>query len=165
MVMPSAKGDSPCRYLTSHKRPAGYESGGPFILEHFHLTKGRLELREFIWKHWHDHIKGFAEAKAGTVDRGVVTVLYLIEPDAQGRWSIDVELDRPMDPPCVAFSADALIRVPIRNPNEEYPSQTLDLWLPEGRLPKERLPETSVVEPRLYRLLLVRDNKPLSDAI
>jgi hypothetical protein len=65
-----------------------------------------------LWKHWHEHVKGVAEAKAQTVDRGTVTVLYIVQPDAQGRWGIDVELDRPMDQPCIAFHADTLVRLP-----------------------------------------------------
>jgi hypothetical protein len=89
---------------------AGYERGGLYRLEHFRLTKGRTDLREFLWKHWHSKITGIAEASVGTVDRGTVQVLYLIQPDAQGHWGIDVEMDRPMDPPCVAFHTDSLVR-------------------------------------------------------
>ena len=39
--------------------------------------------------HWHEHKKGVAEAKAGTVDRGTVKELYLVHHDAQGLWGID----------------------------------------------------------------------------
>jgi hypothetical protein len=118
-----------------------------------------------LWKHWHGHIKGVAEAKVGTVDRGTVKVLYLIQPDAQGRWGIDVELDRPMDPPCVTFHADSLVRVPIAKPKEDYPSQTLGLW-PADEIPPKRLADSDVVDPKLYRVVLVRNNKPVtSDAI
>ena len=140
---------------------SGFESGGPYTLDHFRLTKGRADLREFFWKHWHGHIKGVAEARAGTVDRGTVRVLYIIAPDEQGRWSIDVELDRPMDPPCITFDADSLVRLPIHNPDEEYPSQTIGLWPPD-KIPSKRLPDSEVVDPKLYRVLLVRDNKPAS---
>jgi hypothetical protein len=69
-----------CRYMRSSRGLAGYERGGPYSLEHFRLTKGRTDLREFLWKHWHNNIRGFAEVQAGTVDRGTVKVLYLIQP-------------------------------------------------------------------------------------
>ena len=142
----------------------GYESGGPYILDHFRLTKGRTDLREFLWAHWHEHKKGVAEARAGTVDRGTVKVLYLIQPDAKGQWGIDVELDRPMDPPCVAFHADSLVRVRIAKPDEDYPSQTLGLWPPD-KLPQGVLSDSEVKDAKFYRVILVRDSKPLSDEI
>lgn len=97
----------------------------------------------------------------GTVDRGTVKELYLIQPDAQGRWGIDVELDRPMDPPCVTFHADSLVRLPIHDPKEDYPSQTIGLWPPD-KIPLKRLADSKVVDPKLYRVLLVRNNKPAS---
>jgi hypothetical protein len=86
-----------CRHMKSRHGLVGYGKGGPYSLEHFRLAKGRTDLREFLWKHWHSKIKGIAEASVGTVDRGTVQVLYLIQPDAQGHWGIDVEMDRPMD--------------------------------------------------------------------
>src|SRR5229473_180852 len=111
-----AKKQQGCRYMKSRSGLSGYENGGPYILDHFRLTKGRTDLREFLWTHWHDLKKGVAEARVGTVDRGTVRVLYLIQSDSTGQWGIDVELDRPMDPPCVAFHADSLVRVPIAKP-------------------------------------------------
>ena len=79
-----------CRYTQSRDGVSGYESGGPYILDHFRLTKGRTDLREFLWTHWREHKKGVAEARVGTVDRGTVNVLYVIHPDAEGQWGIDV---------------------------------------------------------------------------
>jgi hypothetical protein len=143
---------------------AGYERGGLYRLEHFRLTKGRTDLREFLWKHWHGKIKGIAEASVGTVDRGRVQLLYLIQTDAQGHWGIDVEMDRPMDPPCVAFHTDSLVRVPIQNPNEDYPSQTIGLW-PPGKLPPKRVADSDVTDAKLYRVVLVLNNKTVGDAI
>lgn len=130
MLTPTSNGDDACRYIKSRKVLSGYESGGPYTLDHFRLTKGRTDLREFLWRHWHDHIKAVAEAKVGTIDRGTVKLLYVIQPEGQGLWGIDVELDRPMDPPCVALRADSLVRLPIHKPDEDYPSQTVGLWLP-----------------------------------
>jgi hypothetical protein len=160
-LVPACDGGDTCRYIKSHSSLSGYERGGPYTLDHFRLTKGRTDLREFLWTHWHNHTKGVAEARVGTVDRGTVRVLYVIQPDAQGNWSIDVELDRPTDPPCVAFRADSLVRLPIREPQVDYPSQTLGLW-PPGEIPPNRVPESDVVDPKLYRVLLVRNNKPVS---
>jgi len=60
-----------CSHMNSRHGLAGYESGGPYSLEHFRLTKGRTDLREFLWKHWHSKTKGIAEVRAGTVDRPV----------------------------------------------------------------------------------------------
>jgi hypothetical protein len=111
----------------------------------------------------HEHKKGVAEAKAGTVDRGTVKVLYVVQPDAQGLWGIDVELDRPMDPPCVAFHADSLVRVPIANPKEDYPSQTLGFWPPD-EIPPKRLADSDVVDSKLYRVVFVHNKKSVGDA-
>jgi len=155
-------GDEGCLYMESRKGLSGYESGGPFYLDHFRLTKGRTDLREFLWMHWHQHIRGIAEVSAGTVDRGIVKGLYIIQPDAQGRWGIDVELDRPMDPPCVSFHADSIVRVPIRNPEEDYPSQTLGIW-PAGEKLSNRLADSVVVDSKLYGVVLVRENEALTN--
>jgi hypothetical protein len=163
--VPACTADNVCRYMKSRSSLSGYENGGPYTLDHFHLTKGRTDLREFLWAHWHDHRKGVAEARVGTVDRGTATVLYLIQPDEKGRWGVDVELDRPMDPPCITFHADSLVRVPIANPKEDYPSQTIGLW-PDDEIPSKRLADSEVVDSELYRIVLVRNNKPASsDAI
>ena len=59
----------------------------PYSLAVFILTKGRTDLREFLWQHWHGHSKGIAEASVGTVDAGRVTALYVVQPDAQGHLS------------------------------------------------------------------------------
>ena len=153
-----------CRYMKSRSGLAAYDNGGPYILDHFRLTKGRTDLREFLWTHWHDHKKGVAEARAGTVDRGTVKVLYLIQPDAKGQWGIDVELDRPMDPPCVAFHADSVVRLPIAKPDEDYPSQTLGLWPPD-KLPQGLLSDSAVKDAKFFRVILIRENKPVGDEI
>jgi hypothetical protein len=87
---------APCRYLKSRNGLERYEAGGPYKLEHFKLTKGRTDLRDFLWSHWHNHVKGVAEARAGTVDAGTVTLLYVVHPDSQGQWGIDVEVGRPL---------------------------------------------------------------------
>jgi hypothetical protein len=164
VLVPTSNGDDACRYMNSRKDMSGYESGGPYILDHFRLTKGRTDLREFLWKHWHGHIKAVAEANAGTVDRGVVKLLYVIQPDSQGRWGIDVEVDRPMDPPCVALRADSLVRLPIPNPDEDYPSQTIGLW-PPGKISAKRLADSEAADSKSYRVVLVLNDKPVADAI
>ena len=163
-IVPSSDGNDACRYTKSRSGLSGYESGGPYALDHFRLTKGRTDLREFLWKHWHEHKKGVAEAKAGTVDRGTVKVLYVVQPDAQGHWGIDVELDRPMDPPCVAFRVDSLVRVPIEHPEEDYPSQTLGFGSPD-KIPSGRVPDSDVVDSKLYKVVLVRNGKSAGDTI
>ncbi len=93
-----------CRHMKTRHGLAGYERGGPYRLEHFRLTKGRTDLREFLWKHWHSKIKGIAEARVGTVNVGTVKVLYLIQPDEQGRWGIDVGMESPNGPAMRDFS-------------------------------------------------------------
>jgi hypothetical protein len=163
MLVPATKGDDACRYVKSRNSLSGYENGGPYDLDHFRLTKGRTELREFLWKHWHEQKKGVAEAKVGTVDRGTVKVLYLVKPDAQGIWGIDVELDRAMDPPCVTFHADSLVRLVIANPKGDL-SQTAGLWPPD-RIPPKRLADSDVADPKFYQIVLVRNNKPTGDTI
>jgi hypothetical protein len=163
MLVPAIKGDDACRYVKSRNSLSGYESGGPYDLDHFRLTKGRTGLREFLWKHWHGHKKGVAEAKIGTVDRGTVKVLYLVKPDTQGIWSIDVELDRPMDPPCVTLHADSLVRLLIANPKDDL-SQTRGLW-PSDQIPPKRLADSDMADPKFYQIVLVRNNKPIDDTI
>ncbi len=164
LPVPQSNGDDACRYIKSRDSLAGYENGGPYSLDPFRLTKGRTDLREFLWTHWHDHKKAVAEARVGTVDRGIVTVLYLIQPDAKGLWGIDVALDRPMDPPCLALRADSLVRVPIAKPDEDFPSQTLDSWSPDA-LPQRVLSDSDVEDAKLYRVILVREHKRLTDEI
>ena len=88
MFVLAAPAEDQCRYMNSRNALAGYEMGGPYKLEHFTLTKGRTDLREFLWKHWHNHIRGVAEAKVGTVDAGIVTELYIVQPDGEGVWGI-----------------------------------------------------------------------------
>lgn len=159
-----AQSQSSCRFMKSLSGLSGYDKGGPYTLDHFRLTKGRTDLREFLWTHWHEHKKGVAEVRAGTVDRGTVKILYIVQLDAKAQWGVDVELDRPMDPPCVTFRADSLVRVPIAKRDEDYPSQTLGLWPPD-KIPQTRLADTEVKDTKLYRLILVKDNKPISDEI
>jgi hypothetical protein len=69
-----------CRYVKSLSGLSGYDRGGPYTTDHFRLTKGRTDLREFLWTHWHEHKKGVAEERGGTVDRGTVKVLYIVQP-------------------------------------------------------------------------------------
>lgn len=164
VLTPPADAGGSCRYMKSRSGLAEYEAGGPFLTDHFRLTKGRTDLRDFLWRHWHEHKLGVAEEKGGTVDRGTVTVLYIVHPDKKGNWGIDMEMDRPLDPPCVAFHADSLVRLPIKNPDEDYPSQTLGLWPPD-KVPDRHLDDSIVEDPKLYRVLLVRDNKPATDLI
>jgi hypothetical protein len=153
--------------MKSRSELSGYEIGGPYKLEHFQLTKGRTDLREFLWNHWHNHIKGVAEAKVGTVDAATITVLYVIQPDAKGQWGIDVELGRPVQPPpCSAFHADSVVRVLIRKPDEDYPSQTLGPYWPDRTVPKDfRMPDSEVKEPKFYTVILMADEKAMGDTI
>jgi hypothetical protein len=58
-----ASAQEPCGYMKSRSRFVGYENGGLYKLEDFQLTKARTDLREFLWTHSHNHIKGLAEAK------------------------------------------------------------------------------------------------------
>lgn len=163
----AASADESCKYLNSRNTLAGFETGGPYKLEHFTLTKGPTDLRDFVWKHWHNHIKGVAEAKEGTVDAGTVTVLYIIQPDAKGVWGIDVELGRPVQPPpCSAFHADSLVRVPIRKPDEDYPSQTLGPYWPDGTVPKNvRMPDDEVKNAKYFTLILMASERAIGDTI
>jgi hypothetical protein len=157
-LAPGVKADDSCRYMKSRSGLSGYETGGPYKLEHFQLTKGRTDLRDFLWKHWHNHIKGVAEAKVGTVDAGTVTVLYVVQSDSQGQWGIDIELRRPLQPPpCSAFHADSLFRFPIRKPDEDYPSQTLGPYLPDGKLPETGLADSEFKDPKYCELIIVKE--------
>jgi len=156
--------ESLCALIKDRSALSEYESGGPFSLEHFKLTKGRTDLREFLWRHWHGLVKGVAEAKVGTIDAGTVTALYIIRPDAKGKWGIDVAIDIPLQPPCTSFHADSIVRLPIAKPDEDYPSQTLGYW-PADRLPKQLVPETDDRGSKFYQVQLVKGGKPVGDPI
>jgi len=169
-----ASAQEPCGGIKSRSRVAGYENGGPYKLEHFRLTKGRTDLREFLWTHWHNHINGVAEAKVATVDAGIVTALYVIQPDAKGQWGIDVELSRPArnvgkrvkPPTCSDFHADSLVRVPIHKPDEDYPSQTLGPYWPDRTVPKSvRIQDSEVKDPKYYTVILIANEKAVGDTI
>ena len=157
--------DDACRYLKERSALTGYDTGGPFKLDHFKMTKDRQDLREFLWVHWHSHTRGIAEARIGTVDAGTVTALYVVQPDAKGHWGIDVELHRPIQPtPCSAFRADAIVRVPIRKPDDDN-SQTL-LYIPDGVVPsKARLQDSTTVGGKYYKIVLMANDKALGDGI
>jgi len=163
----AASAEEPCRYLKSRNALAGYETGGPYKLEHFTLTTGRTDLRDFLWKHWHNHINGVAEAKVGTVDAGTVTALYVIQPDARGVWGIDVELGRTVQsPPCSAFHADSLVRVAIRKPQEDYPSQTLGPYWPDRTVPKKaRIQDEEVKGAKYFTVILMASERAIGDTI
>jgi hypothetical protein len=159
----SSNADDACRYMKSREGLSAYETGGPYALDNFLFTKGRTDLREFLWKHWYEHTKGVAEAKAFTVDRGTVTALYIIQPDAKGHWGIDVELDRPMDQPCTSFHADALVRLSISDPKNDQ-AQTRGGW-PPGEIPKRRLADSKIAKSKTYQILLVSNNQSIGDWI
>ena len=155
-----------CPLMESRAGLVGYEIGGPYKLDHFRLTKGRTDLREFLWKHWHEHIKGVAEARVGTIDAGIVTAFYLIQPDTEGNWGIQVEIRRPVQPPpCSTFHADSIARLPIPKPDEDYPSQTLGFWLRDGTLPKTRIADSDVKDSKYYWVVLVEKGKATSGTI
>ena len=164
LLAPARHGDGACRYMKSHGGLSGYETGGPYKLDPLRLTKGRTELREFLWKHWREHKKGVAEALEMTIDAGTFKVLYLIQSDAQGSWGIDVELDRPLSPPCITLHADSLVRLPIDDATLGYLSQTGGLW-PPGEIPKGRLADSEVIDSKSYRIVLVVKNKPVGSDI
>lgn len=164
ILVPAGHGEGTCHYMKSRRSLSGYETGGPFRLDHFRLTRGRTNLRQFLWKHWHDHQRGVAEARVGTVDAGTVRELYVIQPNAQGQWGIDVELDRPMHPPCATFHADSLVRVPIPKPGEDYPSQTISVWPPD-KVPEKRLVNSELKDAKFYRVVLVENERAVGDTI
>jgi hypothetical protein len=153
-----------CRYIQARKLLSKYDSGGPFLLDHFRQTNGRTDVRQFLWNHWRAHRRAVAEVKAGTLDRGTVTSLYVIQPDLNGKWGIDVEIDRPHSPPCTAFHADSLVRVRIAKPNEDYPSQTLGVF-DRDRMPAELFSDKEKKSSSLYNLVLIRKGKPAGDSL
>jgi hypothetical protein len=160
-----ANADDACRYMKERSALSGYDTGGPYKLDHFKLTKGRMDLRDFLWNHWHKRIRGVAEAKVGTVDAGTVTALYVVQPDMHGHWGIDVELGRPLQPPpCSAFRADSLVRVPIDKPDDDN-YQTL-LSLPDGKVPPEaRLPDSETKGAKFYKIVLMENQRAIGDDI
>lgn len=163
--------DNSSHSLKSGTKPSAYDAGGPYKLEHFRLTKGRTDLREFLWRHWHDHIPGTAEAQVGTVDVGTVSEIYLIHPDAKGQWGIDIEIRRPLEPPTPmprtsTFHAGALVRVLIQNPDEDYPSQTLGPYWPDRTVPQRyRMADSEIKDPKFYTIILMENEKAIGDTI
>jgi hypothetical protein len=160
-----ANADDACHYMNKRSALTGYDTGGPYKLDHFKMTNDRQDVREFLWNHWHGHKKGIAEARVGTIDSRTVTTLYVVQPDAMGQWRIDIELYRPIQsPPCSAFRADAVVRVPIRKPDDDN-SQTL-LYIPDGVLPsKARLPDSTTMGKKYYKIVLMANDKALGDGI
>jgi hypothetical protein len=158
-----ARADDSCQFLGKKTALPNYESGGPYVLDHFQLNKDRADLRDFLWKHWHNHVAAVAKFEVKTIDAGTPTELVIIEPNAQGVWGINVEIDSRMYPPCVRFHADDLVRVPIGEPSNDY-YQTLGYY-PNDKLPKSRVPDDAVTEPRNYWIVLVKDGKPASNTI
>jgi hypothetical protein len=160
-----ANADDACHYMKERSALSGYDTGGPYKLDHFKMSNDRRDLREFLWSHWHGRRRGIAEARVGTIDAGTVTALYVVHPDANGQWGIDVELHRPIQPPpCSVFRADAIARVPIRKPDDDN-SQTL-LYIPDGVVPsKARLPDSMTVGGKYYKIVLMANDKALGDGI
>lgn len=153
-----------CRHIGNPSDLKGYEAGPTYTLRHFKFTNDRAELRKFLWEHWRNHRKGLVTANVETVDRGTVKVLYIVQPDPTGAWGVDVELDRPLDPPCITFRVDLLTRLPLEKNAPDYPDQTLGFW-PPPKLPARRVPDSENRGPKLYRLALVSGGKPISDPI
>jgi hypothetical protein len=162
-----ANADDACHYMKERRGLSGYETGGPYKLEHFKMTKDRRDLREFLWNHWHGHTKGIAEARVGTIDAGTVTAFYVVQPDTVGQWGIDVELHRPVQPPpCSVFHADSLVRIPIGKPHEDYPAQTLGPYFPDGKIPeKARLADSEVRDAKYYWIVLAVGEKAIGGSI
>lgn len=160
----TAAAETACVLMDDRSSASGYENGGPFDLSHFKLTDGRLEIRDFLWQHWHSRTKGMAEVRVGTVDAGTVRVFYLIRPDSLGVWGIDVAMKRPLDKSCAAFHADSLVRLPIEKPDEDYLAQTMGFWPPD-QLPKKRVDDQTTLMPKLYQVQLVKLGKPIGDVL
>jgi len=162
-----ANADESCRFMGSRSGLAGYEVGGPYNLDHFKLTKGRTDLREFLWRHWHNHIKGIAEASFGTVDAGTLKALYVIQPDAKGKWGIDVELRRTREPSrCSAVHADSLVRIYITKPDEDYPAQTFGPYWSDCKVPTNvRMPDSEAKGAKYYKIILTAKEKALAPDI
>jgi hypothetical protein len=102
-------------------------------------------------------------SKSRNSGSGVVTILYVIQPVAKGRWVIDEEMDRPSDPHCTAFQVDSLVRLPIADPADDL-GQTIGLSDLE-EIPSNRIADSDEKNSRFYRLLLVKNGKPLGGAI
>lgn len=157
----AAASDDSCPYFKSRSSLSGYETGGPYTLAHPKMTKDRMDLREFLWNHWHGRVKGVAEAADGET----FTALYVIQPDSKGNWGVDVEINRPQTGlPCRAFHVESLARIPIPKP-EDDPSQTLTLNLPFGRIPETHLADSEVKDAKYYRLVFVANERMIGDTI
>ena len=85
----------------------------------------------------------------------------------KGCGEFDVELGRPVQPPpCSAFRADAIVRVPIRKPDEDYPSQTLGPYWPDRSVPKKfRMQDDEVKDATYFKVILMANEKAIGDTI
>lgn len=154
---------SACRYIGTKTTLPKYEVGGPFVLDHFQLNKDRTDLREFLWKHWHDHVAGIADTKERNLDAGMPRELFIVQPDARGVWGVDIELKLPEIPQCVSFHADSLVRVPISQPdNDTY--QTLGPNSDET-LPNSRVPDAATLAGKFYWVILLANSSVIANAI
>jgi len=152
-----------CRYLGTKTPLPRYETGGPYVLDHFQLNKDRTDLREFLWKHWHDHVPGIADTKVKTIDAGMPRELYIVQPDAKGVWGVDIELKIPEIPQCVSFHADSLVRVPISQPDSDT-YQTLGPNS-DDTLPNSRVPDSANLAGKFYWVILLANSSVIANAI
>ena len=98
----AAGGDETCRYLKMRKPISGYEYGGPFLLITFVLRQAEL-----ISDNSYGDI-GMAKSKAllksgqGPSIAGPSECCTSCSPTRKDTGGFDIELDRPMDPPCIS---------------------------------------------------------------
>jgi hypothetical protein len=65
-----------------------------------------------------------------------------------------------------SFLVRPLVRVPIRKPDEDYPSQTLGPYWPDRKVPKNvRMPDEEVKDAKYYTVILMENERAIGDTI
>lgn len=75
-----------------------YERAGPFTLDldldSQSRTNTEAEIREFLWKHWHQRRLGHLVATWYSKEGEPSTSAYFVEPDEKGIWHIAITINR-----------------------------------------------------------------------
>jgi hypothetical protein len=129
-----------------------YESAGPFTVKLDLDAQSRAnieaEIRDFLWRHWHQHRLGHLTATFFSREGEPSTSFYFVEPGEQRSWHIAVKINRRL--------ADRSGSRKQYNQTNEYTAYSVDrIEVPEGGL-KVRvvIPVEDLRAPQSYRLVL-----------
>jgi hypothetical protein len=72
---------------------SGYDTFGPVTIRFREIENARktsAELRDFVWRHWHERRRGYAVVtEIGVVHPVPCTSTFKIQPNDDGKWHIE----------------------------------------------------------------------------